>query len=59
MIDDLLVFKPLVFIVTVVGYLLSQPLNAYCVAKLKVKWHGRYMWLRFLLLPQLPFRLIH
>ena len=46
-IDALLVFKPLVFVVTVVGYLISQPLNAYCIAKLKVKWCGHYLWLRF------------
>ncbi|MCF6767282.1 queuosine precursor transporter [Thiotrichales bacterium 19S11-10] len=47
--DQLFEFNILIIIASFVSYLIAEPLNALFLAKLKVRYHGRFMALRFVL----------
>lgn len=45
--DQLMALNTRVIIASTLSYLVSEPLNSFIMAKLKIKTHGRYMGLRF------------
>lgn len=47
--DSLLGFNARIIIASTISYLCAEPLNSYIMAKLKLKTHGKLMWLRFVL----------
>lgn len=46
--DELMALNTRVIIASTLTYLLSEPLNSYIMAKMKIKMHGKYMGFRFL-----------
>lgn len=46
--DKLLTMNIRIIFASAVSYLLSEPLNSFVMAKMKIKMAGRYLWLRFL-----------
>lgn len=47
--DKLLAMDVRIIIASGVSYLISEPMNAFVMAKLKIKMHGRYLGIRFVL----------
>ena len=46
--DQILRFNIRIILASILSYFIAEPLNAYLMAKLKIKTKGRYMGLRFL-----------
>lgn len=49
MFDSLLAVNARIIMASAISYLCSEPVNSFLLAKLKIKMHGRYMGIRFVL----------
>jgi uncharacterized integral membrane protein (TIGR00697 family) len=49
MFDTILTINSRIIIASIISYLISEPLNSYILAKLKLKMRGRYLSVRFVL----------